>query len=237
MNGHDDGLREQLDAAGEEERRAYREAARILAAASPLARATCPSAEDLLADPGELGAERAQARERHLAACPACRDDLRDFEALAAVAPAVAPAAARAVAAVRQVLVVGLDAAARALQVLESSLAPAPEPVLPAVRAREVAPQPALTRRAPFGAGVLELRLQRTARGVDLEARAAEGAPPGYRLLLRGREGEPLEVRAADAEGVVRLGALGEGAYELEVEPAEAEVPPLRVALELRAEN
>ncbi|MFZ5446618.1 MAG: CHAT domain-containing protein [Myxococcota bacterium] len=44
---------------------------------------------------GELSAEDAAAFERHLASCPQCQQDLRDFSAIDAVTPGTKPAAAR----------------------------------------------------------------------------------------------------------------------------------------------
>lgn len=214
---------------------ACREALAAAAGASVPARAWCPPREALLAFAPELGPAPTTALRAHVAACPACRDDVRDLLALEP-APAAAPLPARA--RVALALERLADAVARGLRLLESSLplAPAPAPAL--ARAGEGGGD-AVAVAAPFGAGELELTWVAAAQGVDLRARAAGGAPPAFRLDLSApADGEAwalCESRSSDEAGQVTLAALAPGRYLLAAYGPQRAEPDLTLELDLRA--
>lgn len=205
----------------------YRGAARLVREAAPSSRAYCPSRAELSAE--DLAPPRAAARARHLAACPLCAEDLADWRALEA---APAPSLLAPTLGGRVVLL--LDAAARALRLLEASFPPLPSATPALVRGEAPAAASAAGVRAPFGEGALELSWTAAGAGVHLRARAAEGAPVPYRVELRDPDGAPLESRASDEAGVVSLSDLAPGAYRLLAYGPQRSEPELELELELR---
>ncbi|MCO5170247.1 MAG: hypothetical protein M9894_28260 [Planctomycetes bacterium] len=210
---------------------ACREALGAVARASVPARAWCPPREDLWAFAPDPGPAPTVALRAHVAACPACRDDVRDLLALHEVAPAPVPVRARVALALERLG----DAAARALRLLESSLplGPAPAPAL----ARAEASGAGVSVVAPLGPGELELAWVAGARGVDLRARARGGAP-NYRLDLSAPAGEAwalCESRSADEAGQVTLEGLPPGRYLLAVFGPQRGGPDLQLELDLQA--
>lgn len=220
--------------AGPEEVAAYRTVARVLKAASPLNRATCPGREDLIASKASLGSERASARQTHLDACPLCREDLHDLAALTGEpAPSLLAAAT---AAVRAKVVLALDLAGHALELIESTLTPAPPPALAAARGEGRALE-GLALRAPFGEGDLELQWIYARGAVDLLVQALGDAPKSYRLTLRRPGGGIYESRTSDEGGVTRLSGLEPATYALGIYPPQARHPEIQLELDLRGEG
>ncbi len=218
--------------ASAEDRAAYRVAAQVLKNASPLQRATCPSSADLIASPEALG-ERAAERDAHVAACPACRDDLADFSVLETEP---APSLATATAAICGRIVLGLrqaaEAVSRQLELIESTLDLSPAPALaPARGATETA---GLSARIPLHAGHLRLEWGPGAAGIDLKASAEGGAPSNYRLVLANPGGGTLESQTSGDDGVARISGITPGSYSLRVYAPQTQTPAIDLELELR---
>lgn len=218
--------------------RAYRAASATVTRASVPSRAWCPPRESLLA----FLDEAAPPLRTHVAACPACRDDVRDLRALA-LEPEAEPASVTTIAAaVRARVVLALDAVARGLRLLESTLPLGPEPV-PVVARGGGASTPTssapLVVVAPFGGGDLEVTWAVTRDGVDLRTRARGGAPLAYRVALSiGHQGSPDELwesRSADERGQVSLAGLEPGRYVLAVFGPQHRDPDLVLEVDLRA--
>lgn len=225
-------LTEALANASDEDRAAYRVAARVLKSASPLARATCPPGADLIASPEELGA-RAPLRDAHVAACPACRDDLADFRVLEAEpAPSLAAATAaiggRIVLALRQ----GLNAISRQLELIESTLDLNPAPALAVARGGTQGA--GLAARIPLETGHLRLEWGAGTVGIDLRAATEGDAPSTYRLVLGHPDGGTLESRTSGEDGVARISGIAPGIYALRVYAPQTQAPSIDLELELR---
>ncbi len=209
---------------------AYRSAAQLLAEASPAGRAYCPPRAALI--DASLSGEQALGRDRHLAACPLCAEDLADLRALE-VEPA--PGALETV---RGRVVLALEAVTRrALQLLEATLPPVPTPALAPARGEGAGSDggPPVAVQAVFGDGALELTWSAARGAVDLRAVARGAAPRPYRLELRDAAGAPLESRASDEQGAVSLTDLEPGCYRLAAFGPQRAQPELEVELELRA--
>lgn len=214
--------------------RAYREAARVLRGAAPAARRWCPPRGELVLAAAELGRERAGRRDAHVAACPLCRDDLRDLGALEAEpSPSL-------VARLRATLRLVVDEAARAVRVIDASLPGAPAPALAPVRGAGADPLAVVA--APFGDGSLEVAWVAAGRGADLRTRATGGAPTEYRVDLGpappdpdapDAEPEVWESRASDPAGAVALAGLEPGRYRLAVYAPSQREPALEVVVDL----
>lgn len=208
---------------------AARAVAAALRSAAPGGRTWCPPRE-LLGEPApSAGPWAGGVLGRHLAACPFCREDARDLHALLTPAPTLAGALHRLVLAVRA-------AGARTLELLETTLAPQPAPVLVAIRGEAgAAAEGAVVVSVPFGGGTLEVAASATLGRVDLRARALGEAPGAWRLALSA--GDPLELvesRSADERGAVVLGGLEPGRYRLEAFGPQRQAPDLAIDLELR---
>ncbi len=209
---------------------AARAVAAALRSAAPGGRTWCPPRE-LLGEPApSAGPWAGGVLGRHLAACPFCREDARDLHALLTPAPTLSGALHRLVLAVRA-------AGARTLELLETTLAPQPAPVLVPIRGDQAgaAPEGAVVVSVPFGAGSLEVAASATLGRVDLRARALGEAPGAWRLALSA--GDPLELvesRSADERGVVVLGGLEPGRYRLEAFGPQRQAPDLAIDLVLR---
>jgi hypothetical protein len=232
MSQHDD-VNGHLAEASDEDAAAYRVSLRVLRAASPLNRKACPSPQALIGD--DLPREGAARRDAHVAACPACREDLADFAAVETEpAPSGALALAGSVAAAVQAkLVLGLSLADKALQLIESTLTPLPAPAL--APARGDAAGAGLAMAIPFVEGTLELEWALTGEGASLACRATGGAPLVHRVVLADPSGAILESRTADEQGVTRLSAVPPGDYLLRAYAPRSADPALQVELSLRA--
>lgn len=218
-----------------EELAAYRASETLLRNASPLNRSACPSPAELIALPEELGVTLSAARQRHLAACPLCADDLADYEVYQQIE---ASPLAQVVAALQGKLVLALDAAQSALRLLESSLPSAEGLALAPVRGGEGA-APTLIQRGTFGQGSLELEWAAARGTVDLRVRVDEAAPRPYRVDLHAGGEAPgglLESRSCDESGQVHLAGLTPGHYWLRVQGPHDRSPALELALELGSE-
>lgn len=224
----------------------FRAAAAALACAAPATRRWCPPREALgdLVDGiarsvGEpLAAWTPAAVQRHLGACPTCREDARDLRALleAPAAPLTGRVAARVVLAIRRAAADVRAAGAAALDLLETTLAPRPAPALLPVRGGEGQAAPVVVG-APFGGGELEVTLAFARGAVDLRARTTGVAPRSWRLAVSSRRGdaaELLESRSADEHGVVVVAGLEPGRYLLEAFGPQRREPDLAVDVELR---
>jgi hypothetical protein len=216
---------------------AARTAATLVAAARVPDRAWCPPREALLAFAEAAPPPRLR---QHVAACPACRDDVRDLLALdAAPAPAIAPAAAPAATLVARVVLALGALAGEAVRLVESTLPLGPTPALAAVRGPAAPGAPPVVVVASFGPGELEVAWGPAPGGADLRIRARGGAPRGYRVALSARrEGAPDELwesRSSDEEGQVTLAALAPGRYALAVFGPQRQEPDLVVEVDLRA--
>jgi len=217
-----------------EELLAFQASARLLANASPLSRAYCPSPQELIATDKALGGEKADRRQNHIAACPLCRDDLADYRALQVIPePALS--------ALKGKIVLGLRAAkeavAQALELIETTLTPvAGNPVAVRGAAEAVAP---VVLQVPFGEGELELTWQGDAEGIDLQVRAIGRAPIAYRLALAPRAEDEgwsagvWENRTADDSGRASVGGLAAGEYVLTVYGPQRRQPDVEVELTL----
>jgi hypothetical protein len=226
VNGH------LADASGDEAT-AYRVALRVLRAASPLNRKTCPTPAELTAT--DLVGDTGRRRDAHVAACPACRDDLRDFSVLQEepAQSAVAALVSAAVVAIRGKIVLGLAMAEKTLQLLESTLAPAPTPVL--APARGEAATAGLAMAIPFHEGTLELQWAFGGAGATLCCKALGEAPRVYRVVLANLAGAALESRTADEDGLARFADVTPGGYLLRAYGPQSADPSLEVELDLRA--
>ncbi|MGE0706764.1 MAG: hypothetical protein AB7N76_06125 [Planctomycetota bacterium] len=229
MSAHDDALEAWLQeqgAASAADLAAYRAAEGVLRGASPLRREFCPSREDLVAPQRVLGQTLSAARERHLAACPLCRDDLADHAALTALAPSGgALLLAR--------LSLALEAGRDLLRLVESSLSPAAPVALAPARGGEAAAA-GLAQRAAWGAGELRFEWAPVRGAVDLAVAASAEGPRPFRVDLFPPDGGGLiESRSSDDEGVARLSGLAPGEYLLRVCGPHEGGPVLEVELEL----
>ncbi|MBL4848672.1 MAG: hypothetical protein JKY65_24385 [Planctomycetes bacterium] len=212
-----------------EDAQAFREVSKLLEEASPLGRSYCPSREDLIAPASEIGVTLGLARTRHLTACPLCRSDLADYEALSELEPSTALGALKAT------LSLLWDQASGAIRQVESGLAPAFAPAL-ALRGEE-SPR-ALAHLAALERGHLRLTWAVGSEGVDLLCEAEQEAPSSYRVDLTLGDTPPgnlVESRSADEEGRVRLLGLTPGHYRIEVFVPEASQPAVEVSLQLRS--
>lgn len=208
---------------------AARAVAAALRSAAPAGRTWCPPRE-LLGEPApSAGPWAGGVLGRHLAACPFCREDARDLHALLTPAPTLSGALHRLVLAVRA-------AGARTLELLETTLAPQPAPVLVPIRGdASAAPDGAVVVSVPFGAGALEVAASATLGRVDLRARALGDAPGAWRLALSA--GDPLELvesRSSDDRGAVVLRGLEPGRYRLDAFGPQRQAPDVSIDLELR---
>ncbi len=236
------GCRAQVDA--------YRAAAAAVRCAQVPARAWCPPREGLLAFAADLGeAPPSPALRAHVAACPACRDDVRDLLALEVEpAPLLETLRARVTLLVEQLG----ETLGRGLRLLESTLTPAPLPAPALARGAAPARSDAVAVVAPLPRGELEVTWVAAADGIDLRARARGDAPRTYRLDLStpAPASEPasaevaaptpatwrlLESRSADEAGDVTLAGLTPGRYLLTVFGPQRSEPDLTLELELRA--
>ena len=224
----------QAESPPREDLAAFRASEALLHRASPLHRAACPSPAELIAPPEELGVTLSAARQRHLAACPLCADDLADYEVYQQLE---ASPLAQVGAALQGKLVLALDAARAVLRLLESSLPSAEGLALAPARGGEGA-APTLVQRGAFGEGSLELEWAAARGAVDLRVRVDEGAPRPYRVDLHGGGPAPgglLESRSCDESGQVHLAGLTPGHYWLRVQGPHDRSPALELALELGA--
>ncbi len=215
---------------------AYVGTAGLLQSASPLSRAYCPSRDELIAREAELTPGRVVARHRHMAACPLCREDLRDFRVLEAEpAPTLAEAAASVAEVVKAKVVLGLDLAARTLKLLESTLAPQPVPALAPVRG--AGGSTGVVLRVPFGEGELEISWVAARGGVDLQTRALGGAPRTYRIALLPEEGSSgvWESRTADEAGVAGISGIEPGSHGLAAYGPQSRDPDVEISLSLNS--
>lgn len=218
---------------------AYRAAAAVVGCAEVASRAWCPPREALLGFAPDLGEPPPSAQLRaHVAACPACREDVRDLVALDVTAPPLLGALRARV----TVLVERLgDALGRGLRLLESSLelAPAPAPALARGAGPGAARADAVAVVAPLGPGELEVTWVASADGVDVRTRARGEAPRAYRLDLATPEGADawrlVESRSADEAGELTISGLAPGRYLLSVFGPQRGAPDLTLELELRA--
>ena len=225
-------LADALENASEADRTAYRVAARVLKSASPLQRATCPPTADLIASPEELG-ERASRRDAHVAACPACRDDLADFRVLdAEPAPSLAATAAAIYGRIVLGLSQGVDAISRQLDLIESTLDLSPVPALGV--ARGAAKATGLESRIPLGEGHLRFEWGAGRGGIDLRATTEGDAPTTYRLVLGRPGGGTLESRTSGENGVAQISGIAPGSYALRVYAPHPQAPAIELELELR---
>ncbi|HBP23189.1 MAG TPA: hypothetical protein DEA08_36125 [Planctomycetes bacterium] len=230
----DEDLERWLEAEGPppEDLAAFRASEALLQRASPLNRASCPSPAELIAAPEELGVTLSAARQRHLAACPLCADDLADYEVYQQIE---ASPLAQVAAALQGKLVLALDAAQAVLRLLESSLPSAEGLTLAPVRGGEGA-APTLVQRGTFGQGSLELEWAAARGTVDLRIQVDGQAPRPYRVDLHAGGEEPgglLESRSCDESGQVHLAGLTPGSYWLRVQGPHDRSPALELALEL----
>jgi hypothetical protein len=221
------------------QRRLAAEAERILANASPLTRAFCPSREDLV---GTLSLADTKRREAHLLVCPLCREDLADLTALERV-PELEPGL---LGVLQARLVLALqwaeDQAQRAVRVIESTLEQHPQPALAPARG-EAAPATGVVVHVPCGDAHLEVTVgwaslgpgAEARSGADLRAVAREGALRPYRLSLRDQADTLLESRSCDADGVVTLSGLEPGQYLLVVHAPRSGDVEVEVSIDLRA--
>lgn len=235
-DGPDDAEAHLAACAGCRERvAAYRAARAVVRCAEVPSRAWCPPREALLGFAPDLGEPPpSPALRAHVAACPACRDDVRDLVALDAPAP---PLLGEVRARVTLLLERLGEAVGRGLRLLESTLdlAPAPAPAL--ARGGEAGDAVAVV--APFAGGELEVAWVAAADGVDLRARARGDAPRTYRVDLSAPTDDGgrrlLESRSADESGELTLAGLAPGRYLLSVHGPQRSDPDLTLELELRA--
>lgn len=214
----------------------------VLTSAAVPSRVWCPPRDELLrfapdavrteGDPAPTARLRA-----HVAACPACRDEVRDLLALELTPDAPSPLAV-AVAGARQRVVLLLDELREmGLRLLESTLPPGEVPV-PVLARGSGHGEPPVVVTAAFGAGELEVAWGATGAGVDLRTRSRGAGPRAYRVALSTRRpdgGEELwESRSSDEDGAVTLTGLRPGLYTLAVFGPQRRDADLIVEVELR---
>lgn len=215
----------------------------VLTRAAVPARAWCPPRDELLrfapalvqleAEPAPTARLRA-----HVAACPACREEVRDLLALDPAPDLLPSPLAVAVAGARQRVVLLLDELrALGLRLLESTL-PLGEAVPVLARGAPQTSGAPVVVVAPLGAGELEVAWVAAGAGVDLRTRARGAAPRAYRVALSTRQAdgkdELWESRSSDEEGAVTLTGLSPGAYTLAVFGPQRREADLIVEVELR---
>jgi hypothetical protein len=217
----------------------------VLESAAVPSRVWCPPRDELLrfapdavrpeGDPAPTARLRA-----HVAACPACRDEVRDLLALELAPDAPSPLAV-AVAGARQRVVLLLDELRElGLRLLESTLpqGEVPVPVLARGSAQPGPGEPPVVVTAAFGAGELEVAWGASSTGVDLRTRSRGAGSRAYRVALSTRRpdgGEELwESRSSDEDGAVTLTGLRPGLYTLAVFGPQRRDADLIVEVELR---
>jgi hypothetical protein len=187
----------------------------VLERFSPLGRRLCPEPTLLAASvDGTLARGESAALDRHLAACPLCREDRADLEALLQPGPLA-------------VLVRWLEGKLTLVENTLGALAPSPAPVL----ARGEAGRETIVIARELPGARLEVALVPARAGVDAQVslRSASGALPRFRVELA-RGGALVEGREG-ATGTVVLDGLTVGRWELVVFPEAG--PACEIALEI----